>query len=123
MNLSAAIHHRIDHLTQRQGVVASNIANASTPNYLAKDLQFAGYLQQTQAQPKVTHPRHQRSMAKPTAGRVTESDEHKKLNGNSVKLDVEMLKLNQIQLDYQFVTGLYRKHSQMQSTALGRNNR
>jgi flagellar basal-body rod protein FlgB len=34
------LNHRMDYLIARQGVVASNIANADTPQYLAKDITF-----------------------------------------------------------------------------------
>lgn len=32
--------HALSLLTQRQGILASNIANADTPGYLARDIDF-----------------------------------------------------------------------------------
>jgi len=119
MDLATQLNHRMNYLTQRQGILAGNIANASTPGYLAKDLQFAGYLQQAQVRPQVTHPRHQRVGGFAPAGQVTTERRALRLDGNGVQLDTEMLKLNQTQMDFRFVTGLYRKHAQMQRIALG----
>ncbi len=39
--------HALSLLTQRQGILASNIANADTPGYLARDIDFSQQLKET----------------------------------------------------------------------------
>ena len=106
VGLSQALNHRMDYLVSRQGVISGNIANAATPNYLAKDLSFV----------KLT----KAADVDKAKGKIIESREGISLNGNSVKLDVEMLKLNETKMNYQFMTRLYAKYTAMQKMVLGR---
>ena len=120
--LKAALNHRMDYLTTRQGVVAGNIANASTPNYKAKDLVFQSALKQAQSSPALarTHAGHMGAAASALrSGKLQENTENPTYNGNTVQLDTETLKLSQIQTDYRFMTQLYSKHAQLQRMALG----
>jgi flagellar basal-body rod protein FlgB len=118
-----ALTHRMDYLIARQGVVAGNIANADTPQYLAKDISFApagqgkgGFAM------AVTNAKHLGAGqgAGGFAGHLTEDSRFMQHNGNSVRLDMEMLKMNQTQLDYRTMTQLYSKQVGLQQMALGR---
>jgi flagellar basal-body rod protein FlgB len=121
-NLSDAITSRMNFLIQRQGVVASNIANANTPDYLSRDLVSKGkganpgsfQLSLTSAQHMIGDSSRARM-----AGTLTEDARFIQHNGNSVRLDEEMLKMTDIQLNYRMMTEVYSKHSAMQKMALG----
>ena len=80
---------------QRAKVLASNIANADTPNYQAKDFDFKQALTEATAQssaaPTRTHPGHQ---AAPGADSLTPTLQYRQplqaaLDGNTVDLDKE----------------------------------
>jgi flagellar basal-body rod protein FlgB len=116
-----ALSHRMDYLVARQGVIAGNIANADTPQYLAKDITFAKPDTNTFAM-KLTNARHiLAGDGKASAvGRMTEDATFIQHNGNSVRQDVEALKQSQTSLEYRMMTQLYSANLQLQRTALGR---
>ncbi len=53
--------------SERQRLIASNIANADTPNYVARDFDFAAALQQATGQASSTQSGFAMSMLQPTA--------------------------------------------------------
>lgn len=119
VGLSSALNHRMDYLIQRQGMVASNIANADTPDYLTRDLTFQRLATQHGGVGlRRTNSKHLAANGGAKAGKEITSKEHMTHNGNSVQMDVEMLKLNDIQLNYNMATQLYRKHMQLQNIAV-----
>ena len=83
---------------ERQRTIASNIANADTPGYAARDMRFADAMRDavgsgSQAAPSATHARH---IALGTSGGSGESAQQgytvqtqPRLDGNSVDLDRE----------------------------------
>jgi flagellar basal-body rod protein FlgB len=118
----SALSHRMDYLIARQGVIASNIANADTPQYLAKDLTFTPQSSSPSFAMRVTNARHLGGTAGSTngAGKLTEDSRFLQHNGNSVRQDLEALKQNQTGLDYRLMTQLYSAQMQLQRTAIGR---
>ncbi|HVY64312.1 MAG TPA: flagellar basal body rod protein FlgB [Gammaproteobacteria bacterium] len=90
---------------RRMDVIAANLANADTPNYLARDLEFAGTLDSTFAAAtrlKATDPRHI------APGPVTQSNELKyrvphqpSLDGNTVETDLELARYAENAVSYQ----------------------
>lgn len=126
MGLAAALAHRQDYLIARQGVVSGNIANASTPDYLTQDVEFKSLVNRAGSTlaPRTTNSRHlaQTSGAGST-GRIVENREGQTLNGNSVVIEEELLKLNDIQLSYGFITQLFQSHGRFQQIALGNGGR
>ncbi len=122
-SLKDALSHRMNYLIARQGVVAGNIANADTPGYLAKDLEFKTLLeaQNGSLNMKVTNSAHMGSQNDPSmVGKLNESTRFIQHNGNSVRLDNEMLKMQEAQLGYRLATQLYAKQAAMQKIAMGR---
>lgn len=91
-------HHQALNLrTQRQQLLASNIANADVPQFKARDIDFSKALEAAQSQGaggaalKVTSSRHMPSAAGSSAGadplyRVPHQDS---VDGNTVDMDVE----------------------------------
>ena len=125
VSLMGAISNRMDHLIARQGLVTSNIANANTPGYIAKDTTFEKLVasQPTGLQGmKTTHSKHLAGTVSSAGGRVFENDSNIRHDGNSVKLDEEALKLNEIQMNYGLVTQLYTKQKQLQQLVVRQGN-
>lgn len=122
VSLSAALQHRFDYLVRRQSAVAGNIANSATPGYLAKDLEFRS-LVAAQQQPNI---KMSASKGDHLSGQVSLGGKFKetvdlnniKVNGNSVEMSTEMLKLNEIQVNYRLMTRLYAKHGEFFRMAL-----
>jgi len=79
---SAALHTALSGLSQRQRVIANNIANVQTPGFLAGRVSFEGALRS--ALTDGTDPRL-------VTGTVTRSTEPTRLDGNNVSLDEEVL--------------------------------
>ena len=112
---------------QRLGLLASNIANADTPNYRAQDLKqidfrkvpankvFSSALTRT-------HEGHIKGSGTDQSFRITRENADYEINpsGNSVVLEEQMLKSTQNAGDHQLVTSLYRKHISLFRIALGR---
>jgi flagellar basal-body rod protein FlgB len=118
----SALSSRMDYLIARQGVIASNIANADTPGYLAKDIGFAPRSGSSFAM-RVTNAKHLGSSSAGgggSVGRVTEDSRFIQHNGNSVRQDIEAIKQNQTSLDYRMMTQLYSGNMQLQRLAIGR---
>jgi flagellar basal-body rod protein FlgB len=126
LNVFAAITRRLDWLSQRQRVLAQNIANADTPNYLPHDLKegpFSKLLARRlkPAVPVTTHPNHIEALRARRGAREKEvKDTYESAPaGNAVVLEEQMVKVAENQMSYQTMTNLYRKHLQMLRTALG----
>ena len=126
LNVFAAITRRLDWLGQRQRVLAQNIANADTPNYLPRDLKdgpFSKLLARRlrPAVPVTTHPDHIVPARGNRGARVREDKNTYETApaGNAVVLEEQMVKVAENQMSYQTMTNLYRKHLQMMRTALG----
>jgi flagellar basal-body rod protein FlgB len=120
-NVSEALSSRMSFLVQRQGIVASNIANANTPGYIAKDLVDDGKGGQTTGfGMALTNAQHLNGGGAPAmAGKMVEDTRFLQHNGNSVRLDDEMLKMTDTQLNYRMMTELYTKQVSLQKMALG----
>jgi flagellar basal-body rod protein FlgB len=119
---------KLDWLTDRQGVLAQNIANSDTPHYRPSDLtgfSFDRALGQTrQLAPSMTAVGH---MSR--ASGTQESDSLKDRprhnyevapDGNAVILEEQMTKVADTGMTYQLVTNLYRKHVGLMRTVIGR---
>ncbi|MCR0980670.1 flagellar basal body rod protein FlgB [Roseomonas populi] len=114
---------RLRWLDRRQEVLASNIANADTPGYRARDLApFARHLARA-ADPATlarTDPRHLAPAgAGDPAARATPAEEVSP-NGNAVSLDEQALKVADTDSAHALAMGLYKRWNGMFRTALGR---
>lgn len=123
-----ALSHRMDYLVARQSTIASNIANADTPGYLAKDVTFAsrnggGSGSFSMA---ITNARHialgGASGGNRAVAGVTEDSRFLQHNGNSVRQDMEGIKQAQTALDYRTMTQLYTSNMSLQRIAIGKGN-
>ncbi len=102
--------------TQRNEVLASNIANADTPNYKARDLDFTSILDranENSIEMKTTHTGHMSSMKGSgmdgNGELLYRVPMQASLDGNTVETDVEQAKFGENALRYQvslrFVSG------------------
>lgn len=90
--LAEGIERYMDLVALRQRLVSSNIANAETPNYRTKDVDFASEMQAMLDgdAPKVTEP----------AGLAAKSD------GNNVSMEREMRLLSENAIRFQIASSL-----------------
>jgi flagellar basal-body rod protein FlgB len=112
------LRSRMSYLSERQRVIAENVANASTPGYAPRDLKPFSFQAQMQAQAAgpssmaVTQPGHMlpphAAAAAPVKPMVTK-DSETTLDGNSVVLEEEMLKMSQARMDYDAAISFYEK--------------
>ena len=128
-----AVKKRLGWLTDRQAVLAQNIANANTPGYKPRDLRpvdfgalaersasggggVSGTLQMT-----ATNSHH---MAPAGGGPDSRSTADRKpvevsIDGNKINIEDQAMKVADTAASFQLATSLYKKHIQMIRTALG----
>lgn len=94
--------------SQRQQLLASNIANADTPNFKAKDMNFAQAMQEALASRKPaaamsqTNAKHLDSQAVLAANHIFERVSlQNNLDGNTVDMDVERNEFTENALRYE----------------------
>lgn len=112
---------RLDYLTRRQEVIASNIANADTPDYRAKDLKEFRFKELIRRETRhlsvaATSDAHLMGQRK----RVSEFDERALRkpyettpNENGVVLEEQMMNLGVTNESHRLASQLYRKHIEM----------
>ncbi|NOZ67506.1 MAG: flagellar basal body rod protein FlgB [Alphaproteobacteria bacterium] len=131
ISLFSSLKQKMDWLTERQKVLAQNIANANTPGYTPRDLKkisFKAHLDQTSVSGglglRVTEKGHIPSGGGQTiTHRIEEMDTNFDMSapdGNAVNLEDELIKMAETQMDYATAASLYRKHVGMLKTAIGR---
>jgi flagellar basal-body rod protein FlgB len=89
--------------SQRMELLARNIANADTPNFKARDIDFKQVMQQTQETALVTTQARHISQAEsdPTGGVKYRTPFNTAFDGNTVELNVEQAKFGKSAADYQ----------------------
>jgi flagellar basal-body rod protein FlgB len=105
-------------LAARQTTIASNVANANTPGYQARDVTpFSMMLDQTALSLTSTDPRH----IDPAAGlaptqKISKTDSWEVFHsGNSVALEQEMMKAGEVNQGYALNTAIVKAFSRMVS--------
>ena len=89
---------------KRNEILASNIANAATPHYKARDINFEAEIKkyQTSGPIKVTNDQHIAVMRPASAGQVQfRKNINPSLDGNTVELAVEQLQFAENSMKYQ----------------------
>jgi len=120
--LFAMLRGKLGYLSERQRLISENVANADTPGFAPRDLKPYSFDAQVRAQsggaalPVVTHPGH---LLPKSAGvgpgaasgaKVTRTkDSETTLDGNSVVLEEEMMKMSAARMDYDAAIGFYQK--------------
>src|SRR5262245_44196556 len=127
LKLFQRMSERMGWLGARQEVLAQNIANADTPDFVPHDmkaLKFEAHLNQIASVGQVkTNAMHLGGVS-PQGASIDEQKTKKQYEtapvGNSVVLEEQMVKLADAQSNYQLMTNLYRKHVDLFKMALGR---
>ncbi|ADU13089.1 flagellar basal body rod protein FlgB [Asticcacaulis excentricus] len=118
IGLLGALKEKMTWLGQRQKLVAQNVANASTPGFKPRDLKaldFASVLkgqqEQTELGLSVTNAGHMNveggNNFAPKA--VVSPDSETTMDGNSVVLEEQMLKMAESRMQYEAALGFYQK--------------
>jgi flagellar basal-body rod protein FlgB len=120
MSIFAMLKSRLGYLSDRQKLIAENVANADTPGYAPRDLKPFVVVQPGGVAPTAVAPvamamtspmqlappaATSTSGAKPVVARDSETT----LNGNSVVLEEEMMKMSQARSDYDAAVSFYQK--------------
>jgi flagellar basal-body rod protein FlgB len=125
--LFSLISGRMSWLSARQSVLAENVANGDTPNYVARDIKPLDFDTILAGQGvgstrlSITNPRHFELRAGGRAPYEVQDavGEGGTPTGNVVSVEQEMIKLSDTQIQYQTATNLYSKAVNMFRTALG----
>ncbi|HEX9792206.1 MAG TPA: flagellar basal body rod protein FlgB [Kiloniellales bacterium] len=125
-NIFDVIGKRMDWLNQRERVLANNIANSDTPQYVPRDLdgtKFARLLQSQLApvEPVTTDRAHLNGTVVrdgPAKLNVQHETYEASPTGNAVVLEEQLIKVSETQSAFQLMTNLYRKHMDMFRIAL-----
>ena len=126
--LFSMLRQRMGWLNQRQSVLSQNVVNSDTPGYVARDLKpvdFAAALKATSGGQgnamRATDPRHMTIGPAAQAGfeDFQSNDVEASPNGNSVSLEMEMIKVSDTQAQFQAAANLYSKAMSLMKTAIG----
>ncbi len=112
--------HKVVHAaSERQKVIASNIANADTPGYKAKDVKFGNFVEQAGKLMK-TDPKHISSGpgGNPSAN-VTVEENPSWGDGNNVELNNEVAKMTENSMLHNAAVTILAKKIKMYRTAIG----
>lgn len=122
VNLFQAMNQKMDWLGQRQKVLAKNVANADTPDYIPSDLKdfsFRNVMRNGSSSNTGsirTNEKHIDFSKENSGGAVVSAQDHvyeTAPDGNGVIIEEQMLKASQTAAEYQTVTNLYKKHYDM----------
>ena len=120
--LMAMLRGRLGYLSERQQLIAQNVANSDTPGFVPKDLKPFTFDAEMAAQaagqrvvtPTATQPGHMTLPSrKPGAGSgfhsVSARDSETRLDGNGVVLEEEMMKMSDARMNYDAAISFYQK--------------
>jgi flagellar basal-body rod protein FlgB len=127
--LFAMISQRLGWLTERQKVLAENVANVDTPDYKPRDLKQQSFEEMVRGASSMmsmsrTTDKHLDPGSLRGAGGGGKAQRQKgietTLSGNSVTLDVELMKISESAQEHALATNLYKKQLNLFRTVLGR---
>jgi flagellar basal-body rod protein FlgB len=112
--LMGLLTQKMSYLNQRQSVLAENVANSTTPGYVARDLApftFDDAMKQASVGMAVTDPRHIIPASMSGVNSKTEKVKGAEMlpSGNSVDVESQMMAVSKNSVDYQAMTSIYKK--------------
>lgn len=112
----------MNYLIARQAVLAGNIANASTPGYLAADISFKPYVEasQNKLSLRATSGKHMGGSLGMAGSATSQSARFIEHNGNAVRLDEQVYLMGEVKGSHALLTQIYAKQAAMQKLAIGR---
>ena len=109
------------HAAARQGVISTNIAQADTPGYRAKDLPEFGEMMRGFAPLRATRAQHLNADGQVSAqARPERSPATQKPNGNTVSLEHQMMQAARARLDHETALSVYSSARNILRASLGR---
>lgn len=128
--LLSMLRQRMTWLNQRQDVLSQNVANADTPGFTARDLKPIDFSRELESASstitngrtmRTTDPRHI-AVSPSKQSQFDDFETHdveSNPNGNSVSLEMEMIKVSDTQAQFQAAANLYAKAMTLMKTAIG----
>ena len=126
--LLKALTGRMAWLSERELVLAQNVANADTPGYLPQDIKAPSFRDLvaggvSRLPMAVTHGDHLTGVAGTSRVRAEpQRNVPRTLSGNGVDLEKEMMKISETATDHHLVSSLYKRNVAMLRAALGRSS-
>ena len=125
--LFAQLKGKMAWLSQRQKVLAENIANADTPGYVPRDLKpvdFSREIAAVERKLKVASTRQGHITPKVPNAQFRSDEQREPYEiapaGNAVVLEEQMMKVAETQIDYQMMTSIYKKNIGFIKLAIGK---
>ena len=128
--LFAMLKGRFGHLNERQRLISQNVANSDTPGYTPNDLKAYSFEAQVKAAQSASGMSAASGQAVTQPGHMTPASQHRSphkpiktkdsettLDGNSVVLEEEMMKMAQARMNYDAAISFYQKSLGMLRTA------
>jgi len=108
-----ALSGKMQYLSQKQMVLAENIANSSTPGYKQLELKPMSFDSALKKYMNVTNEKHivPASMAGANAKTVQSRDTIGTMSGNTVDLEQQMAEVSKTSVEYQTFAAIYKKMS------------
>lgn len=126
IKLFTAMKTKMSYLSERQDVLAQNIANVDTPGYRPRDLKKPDFesmamVEAHRLQLRAPHPNHREPIEKVKDFRAQEQRDTYEITPmrNQVVVEEQMMKVAETNLQYQATTNLYKKVANMFKTAIG----
>ena len=122
ISLMSALRSRMGWLSDRQKVVSQNVANASTPGYKPKDLTPQDFAAMVKGQEAPLIPTIRLADGTPLtlpdatdhgSKQVVTPDSETTMDGNSVVLEEQMLKMSESRQNFEAAVGFYEKSMNM----------
>lgn len=116
--------NKLDYLTERQKIIASNIANSDTPGYLSQDIEepdFASMVKNSSSMKMtVTNPKHMTTA--PIQGGMykvytPKPDTALTIDGNGVQIEEQLNEAAKVKTEHEKVLTIYNKYKSMLQTA------
>lgn len=122
LSVFALANQNMQYITERQKVLAANVANANTPGYLPKDLEKPNFASEMSShlQMSVTNDKHINGLGVTAQGYKVFTPKPVNaltLDGNGVVLEDQMNKISKSKSEYDRMITLYGKYQNMLKTA------
>ena len=112
---------RLSWLDRREQVLASNVANADTPDYVAQDVEpFGSVLAQYETELATTSERHIQARGSGARRRFDGNGGDRSLNGNGVSLENQLQIVAETSDQQRFATNVYSAYRSMLNSVLGK---
>ncbi len=122
LNVFKAAHAMATHAGQRQAVVAQNMANADTPGYKSRDILpfHATFDAQSATGMRASRAGHLNAGGESGQWQSFTTDAQTDPNGNSVSVELEMLKGVEVKRQHDRALAIYKSSLSIIRTSLGR---